>query len=516
MFKVGFLGRARLGLDVLEGLLANPNLHVPVIISCGATPEVEDTAARMEAIAAERGIDYFATNHINKPEWEERLASYGLDLAVAMLWLHTINDRIIGTARLGFINCHGGHLPKYRGNACANWAILNGEPYIGTSAHLMAPGILDNGPVILQDHVEIGPDSYIGDLIGALEEKGRRLVLESVERFRAGTATLTPQDEAHASYCYPRIPRDGEIDWHAPGEMIYRLVRAAGRPYPGAYSWFMDHRAGGTIRKLTIWRAHLEPHALNEFYAMPGHLLRLERGRKWAIVCGDRMLLVLDEIEVDGAQVEPSGYFKTVRQRMGLDHGLIAAENSRRLDRLESLGETAARFARSHGGEIEQIEAEVRRTVDDAAAKIAGCLLAEANPLRNYSFRKHFCDWEGRERWFGVQVYRSIRLEEANSESIAVGYWRISNEGGRIEKRIYAALGAERAERYGSRAEAAFAATVSAPTTIVRTSAGHVRGLFAEVAGDEDEVAETIAAIARTFDRLSSQDAAGGTAAQSE
>ena len=98
-YRVAFLGRARLGLDVLEGLLANPNIEVPVIISCGATPEVEDTAAQMKALAAARGIDYFATNQINKPDWEARLASYDLDLAVALLWLHTMNERIIATAR---------------------------------------------------------------------------------------------------------------------------------------------------------------------------------------------------------------------------------------------------------------------------------------------------------------------------------------------------------------------------------------------------------------------------------
>jgi methionyl-tRNA formyltransferase len=215
MFKVGFLGRGRLGLDVLEGLLANPNIQVPVIVSCGATPEVEDTAARMQALAGERGIDYFATNRINKSEWEERLAGYGLDLAVAMLWLHTIDARIIGTARLGFINCHGGHLPKYRGNACANWAILNGEPFIGTSAHLMTPGELDNGPVILQDGVAIGEDSYIGDLIGELEEKGRRLVLASVEGFRTdapgrgGSLLLLSPDPSRRRNRLARARRDG-------------------------------------------------------------------------------------------------------------------------------------------------------------------------------------------------------------------------------------------------------------------------------------------------------------------
>ena len=505
MFTVGFLGRARLGLDVLEGLLANPHVRVPVIVCCGATPEVEDTSGRMRALAAERGIDYFETNRINKPEWRDRLAGYDLDLAVAMLWLHTIDDSIIATARLGFINCHGGHLPKYRGNACANWAILNGEPYIGTSAHLMAPGVLDNGPVILQDGVAIGDDSYIGDLIGELEEKGRRLVLASVEAFRTGTTQPIPQDEEQASYCYPRIPRDGEIDWGADAEIVRRLVRAAGRPYPGAYSWFMDHRAKGRIRKLTIWRGHVERHPLNEYYAVPGHVIRLDGGAKWGIVCGDRRLLILDEIEIDGVATEARTFFKTVRQRMGLDHGLLAAETTRRLDALESLAGTAARFAAGQGEQLEAIGRETAEAVDRAAARLAGRVAVAVNPLRDYSFRKRWYEWERTERWFGIQVYRSLRLTEVDGEPFAAGYWRISNPAGEVERRLYLTVRADQAAVYGARAEAAFRAVFPRPDHVLRTPAGDVQGLYALL----DAQAEPAAALAALVEAAASQSRPG-------
>lgn len=496
MFKVGFLGRARLGFDVLKGLLANPNVDVPVIISCGATPEVEDLADEMRALAYARGIDYFATNHINKPEWEERLAGYGLDLTVAMLWLHTLNDRIISTSRLGVINCHGGHLPKYRGNACANWAILNGEPFIGTSSHLMAPGVLDNGPVIMQDRVEIGPDSYIGDLISELEDKGKRLVLQSVEAFRTGTATLMPQDEAEASYCYPRIPRDGEIDWMQPAETVRRLVRAAGRPYPGAYSWYQDHRGGGAIRKLTIWRARVECHPLNEYYAMPGHVLRLDGGSKWSIVCGDKKLLTLEEVEVDGRSTEINGLFKTVRQRLGLDHSGLAAAVDKRLAHLESLGATAARFTGSLSSELEQIEAEIDHTIETALDRLSGTIDVAANPLRNYSFQKRWYDWEGRERWFGVQIYRSLRITTMPDGACAIGIWRFSNEAGEVENRLYVALKGEYAAAYGAKVETAFRAVFDGQVTLATTAEGDVQGIYGVTDAGSLAAAELIAELA--------------------
>ena len=500
MFKVGFLGRARLGLDVLEGLLSNPNVQVPVIICCGATPEVEDTSARMERLAAEHGIDFFTTNQINRPEWQARLASYDLDLAVAMLWLHTINDDIIRTARLGFINCHGGHLPKYRGNACANWAILNGEPFIGTSAHLMAPGVLDNGPVILQDGVPIGPDTYIGELVAALEVKGRDLVLRSVEAFRTGSAVPIPQDETEASYCYPRIPRDGEIAWTENAQKIRRLVRAAGRPYPGAYSWFMDHRSGGTIRKMTIWRAHVERHPLNEYHAVPGHLLRLDGGAKWGVVCGDKELLILDEIDIDGEPVAASAFFKTVRQRLGLDHGLLAAQTSRRLDVLESLGATSARFAARHGSELEALEAETNAAIERALSLLlAAGVSAEAADLRNRSFRKGWFDWEARECWFGVQIYRSLARNDEIAPEFRIGHWHFGNAAGEIERRIYVALDHSDAPRLGRRAEAVFRAQFEELTHVSRTQEGHVRGLYARIEETAERAAARLADLAMAF-----------------
>jgi methionyl-tRNA formyltransferase len=504
MFRVAFLGRGRLGLEVLEGLLANPAVEVPIVIACAATPEVEDVSARMGTLAAERGIDFFETNRLNNARFEGLLAERQVDLAVAMLWLHTIDERIIRTARLGFINCHGGHLPKYRGNACANWAILNGEPFIGISTHLMTPGQLDNGPVILQDMVEIGPDAYIGEIIAQLEERGRRLVLDSVEAFRTGAATPTPQDESEASYCYPRLPRDGEIDWAQPSGPIHRLVRAAGRPYPGAYSWFMDVRAGGTPRKLVIWRAHVEHHPLNEFYAVPGHLLRLDAGSKWGIVCGDRRLLILDDIMIDDESVRPEAVFKTVRQRMGLDLSLMAAQSARNAAMQEptALGPAASRFAAAHGAELERRQAEVSATIDAAARLLADRNIAgAANPLRNLSFQKRWFDWEKRERLFGVQIYRSLRLTDVPGEPFAVGYWLFGNESGEIEPRLYVTVKDEHAAEYGMAAEEIFRAKVADRGEVSRSDAGHVQGIFAALDWTEERLAEAVADLAEALAR---------------
>jgi methionyl-tRNA formyltransferase len=497
VFKVGFIGRGRLGANVFRRLLEDPHVQVPVAITCAATAEVEDTSIEIETLAQKHGVPYFETNNINKPEWPNLLRSYELDLVVAMLWLHTINDAVISTARLGFINSHGGHLPKYRGNACANWAILNGEPHIGTSVHLMTPGSLDDGPVLCQEIVPIDANTYVGELIGELEGRGERLVIDAVEALRTGTAKPARQDPDHASYCYPRLPRDGEIDWNEKAVAVHALVRAAGRPYPGAYCWFQDHRAGGIIRKMTIWRARVEKHGLPEYYAVPGHLLRLESGAKYAVACGDASLLVLEEIAIDGESADAGGYFRTVRQRLGLDVASVTAENSRRLAEMESLGHTASRFVSNHGPALEEMQSDVSSVVDAALTKIPAAIAASPNQLRNWSFQKRWFDWEQRERWFGVQIYRSLCVTKSTGEQFAIGFWRFSNEAGKIERRLYAALDEKFAASAGESLARTFQTVVGAPVVAAHTSTGEVRGLYADVAWPNDQLAQAIADLAQ-------------------
>jgi hypothetical protein len=199
---------------------------------------------------------------------------------------------------------------------------------------------------------------------------------------------------------------------------------------------------------------------------------------------------VLDEIEIDGEPVAPQAFFRTVRQRMGLDLSLLSARSS-------GLAAVGSRFAAEQGAELERTEAEVAAAIDDSAARLrARGVAVEANPLRNYSFQKRWFDWERRERWFGVQIYRSLRLTAIPGEPFAIGFWLFNNDCGGIERRIYAALKPEHSEAHGGAAEAVFRAVVPAHATTARTEQGHVQGLYACVDWDRERVAEVIAELA--------------------
>jgi methionyl-tRNA formyltransferase len=158
-------------------------------------------------------------------------------------------NRVLGASLLDqtrFVNVHYSPLPRYRGRANVNWAIINQEPEAAISIHTIAPG-LDAGRILFQRRVLIGPDDYVGDLYSKLNDIQRSVLGDTVARHLDGYEG-EPQDEEDATYGCTRVPEDGEIDWTQPVDRIYALVRALSDPYPGAHT----HLAG---RKLSIIKA---------------------------------------------------------------------------------------------------------------------------------------------------------------------------------------------------------------------------------------------------------------------
>src|SRR3954452_17715958 len=109
---------------------------------------------------------------LNAPDAVEVLRGADDDLGVGISWLHVLGEAVVGSTRHGILNIHGGLLPAYRGNACGNWAILNGESRMGVTVHLMAAGELDNGPIVRQSELAIGPETTIGDLMAGAGAAG--------------------------------------------------------------------------------------------------------------------------------------------------------------------------------------------------------------------------------------------------------------------------------------------------------------------------------------------------------
>lgn len=294
--RIALLGRTRWLVDAGEALRRAGHAIVAVATAkdepfyrCGP----EDFAA----LAARSGADFLGVVSLADPAVRDRLAAARADLAVSINWPVVVGADVIDLFPRGVVNAHCGDLPRYRGNACPNWAILNGDERIGLCAHMMEAGALDAGPVLLRDYLPLADDTYIGDVYAWLDRRIPTIIADAVSGLAQGALAPAPQpdDPGLALRCYPRRPEDGRIDWRQPVAAIHRLVRASSRPFAGAFATLEDGR------RLTIWRARPFAHE-TPFCAVPGQVMLRAQGDP-VIACGSGALR-LEEVEVEGMEGE--------------------------------------------------------------------------------------------------------------------------------------------------------------------------------------------------------------------
>jgi methionyl-tRNA formyltransferase len=239
-------------------------------------------------------------------------------------------DRILGPellAKSRFVNVHYAPLPRYRGRASVNWALINGEPSTAVTVHTMEPGV-DAGGVLFQQPVTIRAGDTVTGLYERLNAVQRRHLAEAVARHLDGDPGRA-QDDAEASYGCTRLPEDGEIDWSAPVSAIDRLVRALGPPYPGAFTWLDG-------RRLLVHLAGPVQDAPRFEGRVPGRVVAVSTDRGHVDVLTGDGVLRLHQVEADGTgQVAAATLVRSVKTTLGL----------RTADLLRRIGELEARLA---------------------------------------------------------------------------------------------------------------------------------------------------------------------------
>jgi methionyl-tRNA formyltransferase len=215
--------------------------------------------------ARERGVPVYTPEKIATPEWLERIAQLAPDLIISVYYRNMISTKILALARLGAFNLHGSLLPKYRGRAPINWAVLHGEPRIGMTLHRMVKSA-DAGAIVAQEGVEIGPRDTAEDAFRKVLPCARRVLAGSIDALLAGTAVEIPQDESQATYFGGRKPEDGRVNWAQTSTQIFNLIRAVTDPYPGAFTEVNGSR-------LMIWWAESDSPATRGRHGRPGQVL---------------------------------------------------------------------------------------------------------------------------------------------------------------------------------------------------------------------------------------------------
>jgi methionyl-tRNA formyltransferase len=234
------------------------------------------------------------------------LKSLGPKLLVVCDYGEILRPETLATAALGGINLHGSLLPKYRGAAPVQWAILRGERETGNSVIQMTPG-LDAGPCLAQQRTPIDPDEDAGQLETRLAAMGAELVVRVVDQLESGTATAIEQDPRSASKA-PRLKKEqGAIDWSRPAQEIKNQVRGL-RPWPRAFTFW--RRADEEPSRLNIDRVAAVPPTAGVASAtldlQPGTVL--DTIGKLIIVTGHGILEIL-ELQPAGKRSMPAADF---------------------------------------------------------------------------------------------------------------------------------------------------------------------------------------------------------------
>ncbi|MDF9827443.1 methionyl-tRNA formyltransferase [Ereboglobus sp. PH5-10] len=245
--RILFLGYSEVGYECLSLLLSRGDNVVALITHEDnpaekiwfKTPAVavrEYNSAIRNPHSAFPAIPIFAPASINTPEWFARICDeIRPDLILSVYYRNMISERTLALPRLGAFNMHGSLLPKYRGRAPINWAVLNGEPRIGMTLHKMVRRA-DAGDIVDQQGVDIAPRDTAEQAFRKVLPCARAILSRQIDALLAGTAQATPQDESQATYFGGRKPGDGRIQWTDTSAQIFNLIRAVTDPYPGAFT----------------------------------------------------------------------------------------------------------------------------------------------------------------------------------------------------------------------------------------------------------------------------------------
>ncbi len=243
----------------------------------------------VERLADELEIPNYCPENPNTPQWISTLKAVQPDALFSFYYRSLLCQEILDIPTKGSYNLHGSLLPKFRGRAPVNWALIKGEKETGVTLHKMVTKA-DAGEILAQKKIGILEEDTALTLFKKLVPLTEELLLETVPLIAQGKIIPKPQDPTQATKFGGRKPEDGKINWNSSSQEIYNLIRAVTHPYPGAFTFFKG-------KKILVWwgRNHapnLNPQAIEN----PGTIFSLE---PCLISCG-KGILRLEKVQTEG------------------------------------------------------------------------------------------------------------------------------------------------------------------------------------------------------------------------
>ena len=286
--KIVFMGTPDFAVGALEALVEAGHDVVAVVTQPdkpkGRGKEMQQTPVK--ECALKHNIDVFQPVKIKTPEAVEVLRGYGAELFVVAAFGQILSKEILDMPKFGCVNIHASLLPKYRGAAPIQWAILDGEKETGVTIMQMNEG-LDTGDMLTKVVVPIEDTDTGESLFDKLAEAGAKLLIETIPQIEAGELTPQPQDDSLSTYAKMIKKEMGLIDWKKEAVVLERLVRGM-NSWPSAYT----HFNGKTLK---IWETEIEEGNRN---MAPGMVAEVTKNSIKVQTGQD--LLVLKQIQLEG------------------------------------------------------------------------------------------------------------------------------------------------------------------------------------------------------------------------
>jgi methionyl-tRNA formyltransferase len=249
----------------------------------------------VKQLALDNGITCLQPTRLKDPTVVEALAACEPELIVVAAYGKILPPTVLALPPRGCINVHASLLPKYRGAAPINWALINGEKETGITIMLMDEE-MDHGPTLLQRAVPILPEETAGELHDRLAVLGAECLMEALERLQDGSISPTSQVHAQATFAPMLSKEDGWIDWGEPAEVLVNRIRGV-TPWPGATTTLRGEH-------LKVWRA-VVGHA--EVSGSPGEVASAD-DQGITVTCGGGSVRLL-EVQLAGKRKMEAGSF---------------------------------------------------------------------------------------------------------------------------------------------------------------------------------------------------------------
>ena len=271
--RIVFCGSPEFAVPSLERLIESQHQVVAVVTQPDrpAGRGLKMTPPPVKQVALTKALPVFQPEKFNTNEFLSTLEAMEPDVIVVVAYGKIFRKRSLQIPKLGCINLHASLLPKYRGIAPVNWAIINGEKTTGVTTILMDEGV-DTGDIILSKEVWIGEDETAGELLERLARIGADLLLETCDLVASGNYERRKQDDKLASYA-PKLTRnDGLIKWARAAQEVHNRIRGV-TPWPGAFARFKG-------REIKILKS-----SLGDGSGEPGRILEIDEERGILVSC---------------------------------------------------------------------------------------------------------------------------------------------------------------------------------------------------------------------------------------